>query len=140
MNFEFPDENIMLVTDYEYPGPDEGPEEGSRWMMVLDKASNALGNGIGAVIISPKVCHTPFTARLCFNCTNNMEEYEACVMSLRAAIDLQIKFLSVFGDSALVISHIKGKWDTKHPNLIPYKEYVLTLLPHFEEVTFEHFP
>ena len=30
MNFEFPDENIMLVTDYEKPGLDEGPEEGSR--------------------------------------------------------------------------------------------------------------
>ena len=30
MNFEFPDENIMLVTDYETPGLDEGPEEGSR--------------------------------------------------------------------------------------------------------------
>ena len=27
MNFEFPDENIMLVTDYEEPGQDEGPEE-----------------------------------------------------------------------------------------------------------------
>ena len=33
MNFEFPDENIMLVTDCETPGPDEGPEEGSRWSM-----------------------------------------------------------------------------------------------------------
>ena len=30
MNFEFPGENIMLTTDYEDPGPDEGPEEGSR--------------------------------------------------------------------------------------------------------------
>ena len=60
-------------------------------------------------------------------------------MGLRATIDLRIKFLSVFGDSALVISQIKGEWDTKHPNLIPYKEYVLTLLPHFEEITFEHF-
>ena len=29
MNFEFPDENIMLVTDCEEPGPDEGPKEGS---------------------------------------------------------------------------------------------------------------
>ena len=34
----------------------------------------------------------------------------------------------------------KGEWDTKHPNLIPYKEHVLTLLPHFEKITFEHFP
>ena len=65
-----------------------------------------------------------------------MAEYEACIMGLRATIDLRIKFLSVFGYSALVISQIKGEWDMKHPNLIPYKEYVLTLLPHFKEITF----
>ena len=69
-----------------------------------------------------------------------MAEYEACILDLRATIGLRIKFLSVFGDSSLVISHIKGEWDMKHPNLIPYKEYVLTLIPHFEEINFEHFP
>ena len=96
MNFEFPNENIMLVTDCEEPGLDEGSEEGSRWSLCFDGASNALGNGIGTVIISPEGCHTPFTARLCFNCTNNMEEYEACIMGLRDAIDLRTKFLNVF--------------------------------------------
>ena len=130
----------MLVNDCEKTGPDEGPEEGSRWSTYFDGAPNALGNGIGTLTISPEGCHTSFTARLCFNCTNNMVEYEACITGLRPAIDLRIKFLSVFGDSALVISQIKGEWDVKHPNLIPYKEYVLTLLPHFEEITFEHFP
>ena len=82
MNFEFPDENIMLVTDCEEPRPYEGPEPRSRWTMVFDGASNALGNGICVVIISPKGFHTPFTARLCFDCTNNMAEYEACVMKI----------------------------------------------------------
>ena len=53
MNFEFPDENIMLVTDCEEPGPDERPELGCQWTMVFDRASNAVGNGIGAIIISP---------------------------------------------------------------------------------------
>ena len=76
--------------------------------MVFEESSNALGNGNGVVIISPEGCHTPFTARLCFNCTNNMAEYEACIMGLKAAIDLGIKSLSVFGDLALVISQIKG--------------------------------
>ena len=108
MNFEFPDENIMLVTDYEQSGLDEGPEKGSRWTMVFDGDSNALGNGINVVIISPEGCHTPFTARLCFNCTNNMAEYEACIMGLKVSIDLRIKSLSVFGDLSLVISQIKG--------------------------------
>ena len=95
MNFEFPDENIMLVTDYEESGPYEGPEPGSSWTMVFDGASNALGNGICVVIISHKGCHTPFTARLCFDCTNNMAEYEACIMGIKVAIDMRIKFLDV---------------------------------------------
>ena len=54
MNFEFPDENIMLITNCEKPGLNEGPEQGSRWTMVFNRASNALGNRIGAVIISPE--------------------------------------------------------------------------------------
>ena len=62
MNFGFPDENIMLVTDCEEPGLEEGPEEGSRWSIYFDGASNALGNVIATVIISPEGCHTPFTA------------------------------------------------------------------------------
>src|SRR3954462_13346202 len=110
LNFDFPDEDIMLVNDYKQPGPEEGPGPGSRWTMVFDGASNALGNGIGAVIISPGGGHTPFTAKLCFNCTNNIAEYEACILGLKAAIDLRIKFLEVYGDSTLVISQIKGEW------------------------------
>ena len=93
----------MLVTNCEEPGQYEGPEPESRWTMVFDGASNALGNEIGVVIISPQGCHTPFTARLCFDCTNNMAEYEACIMGIKVAIDMRIKFLSIYGDSALVI-------------------------------------
>ena len=59
-------------------------------------------------------------------------------MGLKAAIDLRIKFLILYGDPTLVISQVKGEWDTEHPNLIPYKEIMLTLIPYFEEVTFEH--
>ena len=77
--------------------------------MVFDGASNAIGNGIGDVIISLEGCHTPFTDRLCFNCNNNMEEYEACILGLKAAIDLGIKSLSVYGDPTLVINQIKGE-------------------------------
>ena len=87
--------------------------------MVFNGASNALGNGIGEVIISPEGFHTPFTARLCFDCTNNMAEYEACILGMRTAIDLRIKHMNVFGDSALVIIQVKGDWDTKHHNIIP---------------------
>ena len=77
--------------------------------MAFDRASNALGNGVGVVIIFPEGYHTPFTSRLCFDCTNNKAEYEACILGLKASIDLRIKFLSVYGDSALVITQVKGE-------------------------------
>ena len=104
MRFNFPNEDIMTLDSIEKNRPYDGPEQGSRWTLFFDGASNALGNGISVVLISLEGCHTPFTARLCFNCTNNMAEYEACIFGLKAAIDLGIKSLIVFGDSALVIS------------------------------------
>ena len=56
------------------------------------------------MIVSPEGCHTPFIARLCFDCINNMAEYEAYILGLKDAIDLRIKHLNMFGDSSLVIS------------------------------------
>ena len=53
MKFEFPDEDIMMVNNYEEFRPYDGPEQGSRWTLLFDGASNALGNGIGVVLISP---------------------------------------------------------------------------------------
>ena len=86
----------MLIMECEKPEPYEGPEQGSRWTMVFDGVSNALGNRISVVIFSPEGFHTPFTARLCFDCTNNMAEYEAYILGQKAAIDLRIKYLNVF--------------------------------------------
>ena len=52
------------------------------WKLYFDGASNALGHGIGAILITPKGEYCPFTAMLDFNYTNNVAEYEACAMGL----------------------------------------------------------
>lgn len=96
----------MLVKDCEILGPEEGPEPGSRWMLMFDGASNAIGHDVGAIITSHTGFHIPFTTRLYFECTNNMFEYEACIFDLEATIDLRIKILEVYGDSTLVIFQI----------------------------------
>ena len=83
-------------------------------------ASNALGHGIGEILTSPKNLHKPYSARLCFDCTKNIVEYEACILGLEAAINLRIKHLEMFGDSVLVIYQVNSECDTKHPKLIPY--------------------
>ena len=63
MRFDFPDEDIMTLDYVENFRPYDGPEQGSRWTLYFDGASNALGNGIGVVLISPEGCHTPFTCQ-----------------------------------------------------------------------------
>ena len=75
--------------------------------MYFDGASNALGHGIGAVLISSEGKYYPFMVRLSFDCTNNMAEYEACVLGLHMAIKRRIKVLKVYEDSALVIYQLQ---------------------------------
>src|SRR4051812_16339670 len=61
-------------------------------------------------------------------------------MGLEEAVNLRIKILDVYGDSALVINQIKGEWETRHPGLIPYKDYARRLLTFFNKVEFHHIP
>ncbi|XP_050914967.1 uncharacterized protein LOC127129905 [Lathyrus oleraceus] len=140
MRLEFPDEDIMLIRDWNIPGPEEGPEPGYQWNLALNESSNTHENGIEAVITFPTGFHLPFTVGLCFECTNNMAEYEACIFGIEDAIDLRIKILEVYKDSSLVIIQVKGYWDTRDHKLIPYKEHVLILIPYFNEITFNHIP
>ena len=107
---------------------------------MFDGASNVLGNGIGEVLTSLKNYDKPYTARLYFGCTKNIAEYEACILGLEVAINLRIKYLEVFRDSTLVICQARDEWDTKHPNLIPYRDHVLKLATEFTEITFNHIP
>ncbi|KAK5820336.1 hypothetical protein PVK06_025383 [Gossypium arboreum] len=112
--------------------------EDSLWKLNFDGASNAVGNGIGAVLVSPNGDHYPFTCKLDFDCTNNMAEYETCIMGLQAAIERGIKTLKVYGDSALVIYQLRGEWETRDPKLINYRKVVLGLLEEFEDITFNY--
>ncbi|RDX93158.1 hypothetical protein CR513_24617, partial [Mucuna pruriens] len=79
---------------------------------IVYTTSNLLGNRIGVVLASPKWQYFPFSARLGFNCTNNMAEYEACTMGITMVAEHQVSKLKVFGDSTLVIYQLRGEWET----------------------------
>ncbi|GAU46722.1 hypothetical protein TSUD_100140 [Trifolium subterraneum] len=126
--------------DCDEPVFGEGPDPESQWGLIFDGAVNLYGSGIGAIIVTPKGAHIPFTARLQFECTNNIAEYEACIMGIEEAIDLRIKNIDIYGDSTLVINQIKGEWETRHAGLIPYRDYARRLLTFFNKVELHHIP
>ncbi|XP_070047280.1 uncharacterized protein [Nicotiana tomentosiformis] len=110
------------------------------WKMYFDGAVNIKGVGIGAILISPIGQHYPATARLHFFYTNNTMEYEACIMGLKMALDLDVHELLVMGDSDLLIRQAQGKWDTRDIKLIPYRQCVQDLSKRFKSIEFRYIP
>ena len=68
---DFPDEDILDV-------------ELGTWKMYFNRAVNQYGNGIGVLLITPERSHIPLAIKLNFETTNNMAEYEACIVGMEA--------------------------------------------------------
>ena len=97
-----------------------------------------MGHEIGAVLISPEGEYYPFIARLNFDSTNNVAEYEACIMGLQAAMAKKVKNLKVYEDSALVIYQLRGDWLTRDSRMILYHKLAMEMVDKFEVINFEH--
>ncbi|CAN0916907.1 Retrovirus-related Pol polyprotein from transposon 297 [Linum grandiflorum] len=132
MMIDFPDEHIMSAEE------SQGDPPLKSWVMKFDGASNSLGQGVGVVFLSPEGKVYPITAKICFDCTNNIAEYEACAFGISAAIKMNIKRLKVYGDSALVIYQLREEWETRDHKLVPYQKYIKGMMAHFESIQFDH--
>ncbi|XP_006603415.1 uncharacterized protein [Glycine max] len=106
MHPEFSDEDIMTLF-----GEEVEDEDKDKSIMWFDGASNSLGHGVGAVLVSPDEQYIPFTARLGFDCTNNMAEYE-----------------------------LRREWETRDHKLVPYQAYIRKLIEFFDDISFHHIP
>ncbi|XP_015054837.1 uncharacterized protein LOC107001216 [Solanum pennellii] len=94
------------------------------WRLFFDGAENHQGKGIGAVLVSEIGQHYPMVAKLQFNCTNNMAEYEACILGLKMAIDM----------------NVQGEWVVKNPKITPYVAIYMQKLCRFRNIEFRHTP
>ncbi|KAJ9697179.1 hypothetical protein PVL29_009102 [Vitis rotundifolia] len=129
---DFPDEEFVALTSL------------SGWCMYFDGAANQLGYGIGVLLVSPQGDHIPRSIRLAFfnrhPITNNIVEYEACILGLKTALELGIRQIEVFGDSNLVLRQIQGDWKTRDVKLKPYHAYLELLVARFDDLRCVHLP
>ena len=95
-------------------------------------------------MISSHDDHIPRSIRLTFSdrysTTNNIVEYEACILGLETALELVIRGMEIFGDSNIVIRHIQGDWKTKYVKLRPYHAYLGLLVGRFGDLSYTHLP
>ncbi|WJZ92420.1 hypothetical protein VitviT2T_011413 [Vitis vinifera] len=132
INDDFPDEDVAIVTSL------------SGWRMYFDGAANHFGYEIGVLLISSHGDHIPRYVCLVFSdrhpATNNIVEYEACILGLETTLELGIRQMEVFGDSNLVLRQIQGRWKTRDVKLRPYHAYSELMAGRFDDLSYTHLP
>ncbi|XP_075083510.1 uncharacterized protein LOC142167250 [Nicotiana tabacum] len=110
------------------------------WRMFFDAAANFKEVGIRAVLISKSGQHYPASAKIRFPYSNNMAEYEACIIGIGMKVDMNIKEHLVIGNSDILIHHVQGEWSTKNIKILPYLHYINELCKKFTKIEFKHVP
>jgi ribonuclease HI len=83
------------------------------------------------VLVSPWQETISLSYKLEFEATNNVAEYEALVLGMRAAKEMGIKEVAVFEDAELVIQQVRNAYRAKHPQLRSYQNEVWDLIDNF---------
>jgi len=106
--------------------------------MFFDESLNINGAGAGILFISPNKDKLRYILRILFPASNNVAEYEACLHGIRLAIELGVKRLYVYGDSALVINQLNKKWDMTHEKMDLYCKEIQRRESNFYGVEYIH--
>jgi hypothetical protein len=104
-------------------------EEGSitdteAWIVFCDGSWGTFGAGATAILISPSKIKTCYAARLEFNCTNNIAEYEALLLGLRNLKAMGIRRVIFKSDSQVITGHVDKSSRARDPKLEKYLDTV----------------
>ena len=95
-------------------------------------------SGAGAVLFSNSKEIGSVTKFVGVNSTNNEAEYEGLKLALQLALSKNIKYVTVKGDSLLIIKQIQQIYKVKAVNLIPYYKDCKKLEKQFINIKYEH--
>jgi hypothetical protein len=100
---------IIEWTGMNTPVSESCPEH---WKMYFDGSLNIDGVGAGVYFISPSGDKLSYVLQIHFKASNNATKYEVALHGLCIAVELDIKWIIVFSDSALVIRQVNKDWAT----------------------------
>jgi ribonuclease HI len=79
-----------------------------------------------------------YVLRIYFPASNNAAEYEAYLHGMRIAVELSVKRLYIYGDSALVINQLNKDWDTTSEKMDAYCKEIRKLEGKFYGIEYTH--
>jgi ribonuclease HI len=108
--------------------------------MFCDGSWGTFGAGAAAVLIAPSKVRTCYAAKLDFNCTNNIAEYEALLLGLRKLRAMGIRRAILKTDSQVISGHIDKSSKARDPKLEKYVDTVRRLEASFEGFSVKNIP
>jgi ribonuclease HI len=107
------------------------PPVTSVWKIFFDGASSREGTSAAFFFVSPAQETVSLSYKLEFETTNNVAEYEALVLGLRATKEMGIQEVAVFRDEELIVQQIINTYQAKHPRIRSYRNGVWDLIDSF---------
>jgi ribonuclease HI len=110
------------------------------WTIFCDGSWGTFGIGAAAVLISPSKSKTCYAARLDFNCTNNIAEYETLLLGLQKLKAMGIRRAMLKSDSQVILGHVDKSSKARGPKLEKYLDTVRRMEASFEGFSVKNIP
>jgi ribonuclease HI len=105
-----------------------------------DGSWGTFGAGAAAVLVAPSKVKTCYVAKLDFNCTNNIAEYEALLLGLQKLRAMGIRRVILKTDSQVISGHVDKSSKARDPKLEKYLDTVRRLEATFEGFSVKNIP
>jgi ribonuclease HI len=80
-----------------------------------DGSWRSFGAGVAAIIVSPSKVRISYAAKLQFQCTNNIAEYETLFLGLRKPKAMGVRRAVLKSDSQVIIGQVDKSSKVKKP-------------------------
>ena len=94
----------QALTDFLVEMVDEEAAHDPSWMLYVDKALSAKGCGVGVILEKEGDIIVELLIKFDFLVSNNRAEYEAFIVRLQLASDVEVTKLTIYSDSQIITS------------------------------------
>ncbi|KAL0315571.1 UNVERIFIED_CONTAM: hypothetical protein Sradi_5435300 [Sesamum radiatum] len=131
----------QVVADFVVELAGETEQQGKEgWMLHLDGSSTSSAGGAGILLQGPGGMEIEVVVRFDVPTTNNKAEYEALVIGLQMALEVNVKQLDVYTNSQLVAMQTEGSYETKELSMMRYLRKVRGLIVKFDKCVVQQVP
>ena len=72
--------------------------------------------------------------------SNNVAEYNALLIGMQIADEIGVKNLEAYSDLKLIVNQIRGEYEVRHEDLVPYHNTTIHMAERFKNFYIDNVP